>query len=217
MNTTTKEILNLTPNTNYSTGIIIAILLSVVMFTCIILIEYGIRKQMIQTGTTAPHIPRLIQILLATIFIFSGIYAISGYTTIQTAQEHGMYQKHMTWSKIITSIEHSPKEDKLPENLKNTIILYYKFGCEDCESIYEDQTQAFHELKNVYWISTRSEQGKTLRKTYPVNKVPSGVYITNDLKPVVCDLTIKSKGKITLHDENVKLLLSLYHSNHKSN
>lgn len=214
MNPTAKQILELTPNTNHSLSIILSVIIIIYTFTCVILIEYGIRKQIIQTEITAPWIPRTFQGILSIICILAGIYLASGIQTIQIAKNHGIYQDNMTWNKVITGIENSPEEDKLPENLSNILILYYKFGCEDCEAIYQKEQTTFKNLEQVYWISTRSEQGETLRKTYPVTEVPAGVYITDNLKPVVCNLFLKKQGKIILHEENAQLLLSLYQSSH---
>ena len=94
------------------------------------------------------------------------------------AQDHGLYTTDITIYKMITGIQNSHKEDKLPDNLDNKIIIYYRFGCPDCETIYNDLNAYISDNNlNVYYVSTRSTQGKKLLKQFPVKTVPTGIYI----------------------------------------
>lgn len=213
MTETAKQILSITKHTDYTTGITCSVLFLIVMIICIFVLEYGIRTQMNKYIIISP-VPRIIQIIFGVLFVFAGIYLYSAIITVNLAKDHGMYQNHMTWESMISHIEQSPTEDRLPKDLSDTIILYYKFGCEDCENVYTEIQNTFLQNKDIYWISTRSEQGKILRKIYPIAEVPTGVYITKDLKPVVCKLYKKTQNKVIFHEENAQLLLSLYHSSH---
>lgn len=94
------------------------------------------------------------------------------------AQDHGLYTTDITIYKMITGIQNSHKEDKLPDDLNDKIIIYYRFGCPDCEAIYNDlNTYTTDNDLNVYYVSTRSNQGKKLLKQFPVKTVPTGIYI----------------------------------------
>lgn len=216
ISTLTRQLLGLTPNLNYTTGLICSTILCITGISCLLLLEYGIRTRIIPTTTTMPILSRGLQILFGCLFVFSLTYSLTGWNTVQTAKKHGMFQDDMTWSKMIDCIDNSPIEDELPDNLANSIILYFKFGCADCEATYNQQLTTFGDLDNVYWVSTRSEQGKQLMKKYPIKEVPTGVYITDDLKPVTCILHMKKQGEIVLHEANAQTLLNLYNGSHKN-
>lgn len=109
--------------------------------------------------------------LCITIFIGSNI--INGY-------RHGMHDFNMSFHNMLTHIKSSPVEDKLPSDLQQCIIIYYKFGCADCEDIYADLTTSIKGKENIYWVSSRSKQGKKLRELYPIDMVPTGIYIYSD-------------------------------------
>lgn len=146
-----------------------------------------------------------IRILLYLCFIliigFIAAYLSSNY---QIAKKHGLTTMQISYNKMMTGIENTPIEDKLPENLKGKIILYYKFGCKDCEAIYKDLHAATKDNKNIYWVSTQSKQGEKLRKDYPTDVVPSGVYIRQDDYDGSVAFTHKT---LYTEDENGKTIL----------
>lgn len=137
-----------------------------------------------------------------------------GMLRYNTAKKHGLYSSNITFSQLNTSIENSPEESVLPEDLSGTVVIYYKFGCEDCEAIYPDLKAALGGSA-VYWVSTQSEQGKELLKTYPVEDVPSGIYIRqdnyNDSVPFTAKLlyTSDENGNIVLDKQAIERLLYL--------
>lgn len=91
-----------------------------------------------------------------------------------------MYTNDTPLPRVEISIKNSPIEDTIPDDLDGSIIIYYRFGCTDCEAIYTDLSKSISGKNNIYWVSTESKQGKELIKTYPVNSVPSGIYIYSD-------------------------------------
>ena len=98
---------------------------------------------------------------------------------LAAALPYGLYTTNMTPAAIIRGIQNSPEENELPDDLSGKIIIYYRFGCSDCEALYEDLSDALFG-SDFLWVSTRSRQGKALRSRYPVQYVPSGVYISTD-------------------------------------
>lgn len=125
------------------------------------------------------YISGLIVSLLAAVLLISLIpISIS-------AKRHGMTDENFSSMSIISvihSISNSPVEDNIDvDNISGgTIIIYYKFGCKDCEAIYKDLKTAINDIDDVYWISTKSETGEALLEKYPVTEVPSGIYIRNN-------------------------------------
>lgn len=104
--------------------------------------------------------------------------------TAAIADSHGMPSEDYTGisiAKAIHSIANSPVESKMDTDdvPGGTIILYYKFGCKDCEAVYKDLKAQTKDIADVYWISTESKTGETLLDKYPVTEVPSGVYVRN--------------------------------------
>lgn len=119
-------------------------------------------------------IPTCSSCIFTFICICAAIYTIA---IFNTAQSHGMYTNDTPLPRVEISIKNSPIEDTIPDDLDGSIIIYYRFGCTDCESIYTDLSKSISGKNNIYWVSTESKQGKELIKTYPVNSVPSGIYI----------------------------------------
>lgn len=103
--------------------------------------------------------------------------SIHSFTVYYTAQNHGLKNTNISVYEMEKSNKNSPVEDTLPENIKNSIIIYYKYGCTDCEAVYNDLLKTIKNNDNIYFVSTESEQGKNLLKSYPVNSVPAGIYI----------------------------------------
>lgn len=68
---------------------------------------------------------------------------------------------------------------ELPDDLSGCIIIYIKYGCPDCRSIHDEIVNCIqdNDVNNIYFVSTRSEKGSQLLELYPVNEVPTGVYI----------------------------------------
>ena len=122
-------------------------------------------------------IPMCASCTFTLICICTVIYTI---TIFSTAQTHGMYTSDMTISETKSSIEKSPVEDTLPEDINGSIVIYYRFGCTDCEAIYTDLSKTISDKDNIYWVSTESDQGKKLMDAYPIDSVPSGIYIYNN-------------------------------------
>lgn len=112
----------------------------------------------------------------------SGIFMISIMVIMLIARMHGISNdelKSTSFTSVITSIKYSPFESLIkPEDIKRgDIIVYYEFGCKNCEAVYEDLRDKLKDVSDVYWISIQSETGKTLLETYPVTEIPSGVYV----------------------------------------
>lgn len=110
------------------------------------------------------------------------IAAIGLFFAWQTAKSHGLYTNDITLTQLIDGLRNTPKEDTLPDDIAGSIILYYRFGCPDCEAVYPDLKTVVenHPDNRIYWVSSKSEQGRTLLETYPVEEVPAGIYIRQD-------------------------------------
>lgn len=128
------------------------------------------------------------------------------------AKTHGSYNTNRSYTELTQSIDSTPVESVLPDKLDGSIIIYYRFGCPDCDAVYSDLSEYLKNKNNVYWVSTESEQGKTLLKAYPVDVVPSGIYIyrnkTQDLVYIKKILYNKS-ADITLNTASIDRLLEL--------
>lgn len=74
------------------------------------------------------------------------------------------------------------QSDILPDNITGCILIYYKYGCPDCMAIHDElvSTLANVNTSKVFFVSTRSEKGLQLLKKYPVDEIPSAVYISKD-------------------------------------
>ena len=170
-------------------------------------IEIAKLKRTIKKGYIAKVLTFII--LVASILVYLSIYGLL--SAYQTAKQHG-YQDGLTVNaeSLWRGIHNSPEESKLPENpdeLKQSLIIYYRFGCRDCEAHYQAIKTAVQPYTNVYWISSRSEQGKQLRETYPVEAVPTGVYITKDGTGLTYVLYTQLQNQTRLNEDELQSML----------
>lgn len=115
------------------------------------------------------------------LILFSLLMTTSIYDTYTTARKHGYYKGLDANADVIWKhIHRSPEEDTLPDDLHGKLIIYYRFGCPDCSAVYPELSKRLSEIANVYWISSRSPQGKQLLQSYPVDEVPSALYVKSD-------------------------------------
>ncbi len=117
-----------------------------------------------------------------TLLIALGV--ICSHVFLDVAMKHGLYDNATTLSEAFQGIRLSPAEDVLPSDLDDTLVVYYRFGCDECEALHDtiqEHIDAFERETGtrIYWVSTRSEQGKYLRTECPVANltVPSFLYI----------------------------------------
>lgn len=168
-------------------------------------------------GGTVP-VPEKIDAALCGICILVTGLALWLGMTKATAIRHGDYNAPLSVSRAITAIEYSPEEDVLPDDyseLKGKIILYFRFGCQDCEDVYEDLSRQIEPVRDdVYWVSTRSEQGERLRETYPVDHVPSLVYISTTGEAFKYRLDTDFGDRAGLDMDVLKNILQSYYKEH---
>lgn len=110
-----------------------------------------------------------------------------------------------------TSVERhirtTPVMDKLKTAQPGDIIIYYKFGCKDCEAIYRDINSDTDGLENIYYIETRSAYGQALLQDYPVNQVPALVLVKENGAFHYEDPCIKTDDNIAYNPQALALLL----------
>ncbi len=197
-------------NTFYNISTIpICIVLSIVP---IIISGYGLimlEKQRLKT-----HDNHYMKRLLCVVLLYlSGICFGSTYLISREAYQHGCNTIFTsTIAELQTGIKYTPVEDILPNNLNNTIIIYYRFGCHDCELIYEQLDSATKHRDDIYWVATRSKQGQNLLKSYPVSDVPAIVKIDKHGIATTYDVTTKTKindvVSITLDTKTLATILN---------
>lgn len=129
----------------------------------------SVEKRLVAKSVCAHTILSVAIITMILLILLMGEYIVATF--------HGLYTTDLTVKQLHTGIKNTPVEDKLPDDIEGCIIIFYKFGCTDCGAIYEDLSAYTKDLENVYWISSRSEQGKALRVTYPIESVPTAIYI----------------------------------------
>lgn len=152
---------------------------------------------------------------LFVLFLISGAGTTACFLITGEAHRHGMgYGKEndIALTALPRAFTCSPIEDELPKDLSSSIILYYRFGCDDCEALYDDinviiNARSDIDPSRIYWIATRSEQGQTLRETIPVQYVPSGAYITSEDEPLIHVLFTRDGEEPVLDTEVLNTLL----------
>ena len=129
---------------------------------------------------------------------------------VHIATLHGMYDFRCNYFKMLHCTQYTPIQDVLPSKLDGCIIVYYKFGCPDCEAIYNEVKETVDNDKKIYWVSSRSKKGKQLIKEHKITEVPTGVYVSSTGKYYV-QKSLYTNGKY--NKKNMKRLLTLKKKN----
>ena len=208
-----------TLHTNQLTQLIMIIICVIMGFIVLFMLgqtKLKINKLKKDDSIEAPKLREILR-ARAIILIFISVIAVTSITiqidsfisltsTIKTAISHGLTSdiEKMSMADLKDLINNSPKESKLPDDIEGVIIIYYRFDCPDCRAIYNDLASAVANTDNVYWISSRSETGKSLLDKYPVDEVPTGIYIRHDTYNGNVTFT---KYELATTDENENTIL----------
>lgn len=146
---------------------------------------------------------------MAVIVTLLSIYATN---LILTGIHHGVFEPDTNLTEIASRLPVTPKETPVrEENLSNAILIFFKFGCSDCEAIHDDLQVALKNTPNVYYISTRSTQGLELQKRFPIEETPSAVYVYPDGERFAKFVlhTRDEHGKIILNQDFIRQILQI--------
>lgn len=90
--------------------------------------------------------------------------------------------KSENMAEIIRINNETPVSQTLPEERNGAIVILYRYGCPDCEAIYDDLHEAIDELglKDVYYVASSSEYGQKLVEKGDIRYVPTGVYLRHE-------------------------------------
>lgn len=85
-------------------------------------------------------------------------------------------------AEIIRINNETPVSQTPPEERNGAIVILYRYGCTDCEAIYDDLRKAVDELdlKDVYYVASSSEYGQKLVEEGDIRYVPTGVYLRHE-------------------------------------
>lgn len=102
--------------------------------------------------------------------------------TVLTAIRHGAYDTDMGIVEMRRRIPLTPEETPVQDEseLSDCLLVYFRFGCPDCEAVHADLSKTLDDAERVYYISTRSRQGAALMERFPVDEVPCVVYVYPD-------------------------------------
>ncbi len=149
----------------------------------------------------------LIDMIIAITLALASLFTAAIFNKI--ALDYGAYGDYM---KILTpkfisempSKSYKDQSNELPEDLKGKIIIYYRYDCADCTAIHDDLmnylANADISENDIYFVSTRSDKGKTLIEQYYAYEVPSAVYIYNNAQGDTHYATTSLYQKITDYD-----------------
>lgn len=119
-----------------------------------------------------PYIAAMLA-LYACIFTYSAKMSVDGI-------RHGVYDPDTTLREISERLPVTPEESAVPDDVSGKLLVYFRFGCSDCEAVYNSLYSELKNIPDVYYVSTRSEHGLELLQRYPVEETPSAVYVYPD-------------------------------------
>lgn len=118
--------------------------------------------------------------------------------------------------RTIHAVQNSPVMDKsVNHDQQGNILIYYRFGCRDCEAVYDDLKAVVEGKENIYWVASRQSEGQKLLQKYTVSEVPAGVIIQGDgmyVSHVLCNFVYDGSnetGHMQLDTHALNRLLEL--------
>ncbi|MDE6913792.1 MAG: hypothetical protein K2P35_08875, partial [Lachnospiraceae bacterium] len=122
-------------------------------------------------------ISKILVVISTSIFISYMVIAVIAYAhgaDLESLQRFGILR-------TIQAIQKSPVMDRnVNYDQQGNILVYYRFGCEDCEAVYDSLKAKIAGKEDIYWVASRQSEGQKLLQTYAVSEVPSGVIIQED-------------------------------------
>ena len=102
---------------------------------------------------------------------------------------------------------HTPVMDICANPEPGDILIYYRWGCKDCEAVYLDIAHNVRKQERVFYIETNSENGQELLKDYPVTRVPAIVLIKENGAFHYEDPCKPTQGRTEYNPDALKTLL----------
>lgn len=100
---------------------------------------------------------------------------------------YGTYAKHMSsayWSdhgiaEVVSHVQSAP--DSADSIEKGDLVVFYKFGCPDCDAIYAAADKLAAESGvTLKWVSTDTDLGREFAEAHSIDWTPTGVYVLNE-------------------------------------
>lgn len=213
---------------NLKVSFIIGLCTTLLPLVIIFLIAVATIKEKTQEEETSTEVKksRSIVMLLLSVFMIIGVIFLSGTIILKNkALKHGAYtdekydyMKSDDVFMIKSRINHTPidqsKELASIEDQKGFIIYMYRWSCGDCEQVYDKVKRIVKDnnVENFYFVSSRSELGKTIVKTFNITEVPSMVYIRQSGGYTIKYITEQNGDQdhtVTLREDEVMRLIEL--------
>ena len=135
----------------------------------------------IAVGTHARHVVARVLALTLTatlvcdlaLAVFAGVAIAKGLWTLNTPIDEvadGVFSDKTPFDESATV-----------EGATNVVIGFYRFGCPDCVTIHDElESWAAENNLDLVWVSTRSEVGRRLFLSQPVDQVPALMAVRTD-------------------------------------
>ena len=148
------------------------------------------------------------------LFSITGLFIgnlLSILMTFGTALSHGMTvnpdtgKYDLSYGQILSYNKTSVKETNIDvADLKEKAIIYVRYDCPDCIKLHDQLS----EIKDIIFLSSRSDLGKTARSLYDINltEVPQGVYIDANGKSTTISIIQHTEEDIMLDLQQIAIL-----------
>ena len=141
------------------------------------------------------RIEMVLALFSTLLFIPYMVIAVMAYThgaDLESLQRFGVLR-------TIQAIQNSPVTDRSADlDQPGNILIYYRFGCRDCEAIYDSLKTEVAGKEDIYWVASRQSEGQELLQKYAVSEVPAGVVIQNDdmyISYMLCSFVYDDTGE----------------------
>lgn len=162
----------------------------------------------------------IIKFFALTAFAVMGLF-LGNIITIGTsfciAKSHGMAinpdtnEYDLPYGEVLSLNRYSVKETNIDINdLKNKAVIYVRYDCPDCVVLHSQLA----EIKDMVFLSSRSEKGRAARKLYNINltEIPQGVYIDNEGNATTLSITQGAGDTLSLDLQQIAILREMVKS-----
>lgn len=125
-----------------------------------------------------PGIMAAVACIAAVMFCFYGL--ITGNVRLTAARLYCEDPAAMTLKELAHHNRRVPAESTdtpAGTSLAGSIIIFYRYGCTDCDAVYDRLKTLTKGREGIYWVCSRSDRGRALLQLYPIDEVPCAVYV----------------------------------------
>ena len=201
---------------SYMTTPVLCLVLAIETLLCIPILFWSLRKE--PNFNTQDHNRKMLRRAMFLNVISILIVFCTMFTIYITKAMQPSYITNHSFPAIQQVNQKTPHND-YSELKTGDVVVLYKFGCPDCEGIYDSANNLF--LNNdihIKWVSSETPNGQELCEKYNITWTPTGIYfrqhpLGNGANIIQEQLDTVVNKETVLNEQNAQTLINAYKNN----